>query len=145
MVRYATVEDLGTLYELLEALRHESLWRTLSGAGDPMYVASVLMEYLVNPKELILLADCDGEPVSLCGAELTCQRFLQTMQYLQEWALYVRPSFRGLGYGTALWQEAEQWGQARGALGSVRGKILKGHMSEHYTWHHFALEGVGHG
>ena len=145
MVRRATIEDLWILCDLLEALRQESLWRTLSGAGDRLYAASVLMEYLVNPNELILLAECDGEPIGLCGAEVTAQRFLPNMQYLQEWALYVRPAYRGLGYGRALWQEATRWGQAQGAIGSVRGKIIKGRAIEHYIWHSFVTEGVVHG
>jgi len=142
-IRLATMEELLTVYDLLNALRKESIWGTVPVEPILPYVHSQLLTILHDPRQHLTVADLDGELVGVCGVELSSHRFLPGLIYLQEWALYIKPRCRSLGIGKALWREALQWGKAQGAYGAVYGRVHAKHshtMVEEVIWRVFVKE-----
>ena len=123
MIRPATAPDLLQVYELLEALRQESIWGTIPVSPVQAYVHAKLLTILHDPMCHLSVAVGDEAVIGVCGVELCTHRFLPGLLYLAEWALYVLPRYRNYGVGKVLWHDALRWGQAQGAYGACYGRI----------------------
>jgi GNAT superfamily N-acetyltransferase len=123
LIRNATMGDLPQVYDLLNALRQESIWGTIPIAPIEAYVHVQLLNILHDAKQRLVVADRDTEIVGVCGVELASHRFLPGLTYLQEWALYVLPRYRNLGIGKLLWGDVLRWGKASGAYGACYGRV----------------------
>lgn len=125
LIRPATMEDLLPVYDLLNALRLESIWGAIPVEPIQPYVHAKLLSVIHDPNQRLVVADRDGEIVGACGVEMAAHRFLPGLTYLAEWAFYVLPRYRGLGVGKMLWNDVLHWGKAQGAYGACYGKITK--------------------
>ena len=125
VIRPATISDLVQVYDMLNALRQESIWGGIPVEPVQAYVHVQLVNILQNPNQRLIVADREGEIVGLCGVEMATHRFLPGLTYLAEWAFYVLPRYRGFGVGKMLWNDVLHWGKAQGAYGACYGKITK--------------------
>jgi len=121
-IRLANVEDLGVVAELIVALRQETIWKTVAFTPDVLEIEYGLLIALCQPQHRLWVAEDDGAIIGMCGVEVTTQRFIPTVPYLQEWALWVAPSHRRTGLAGQLWRRACRWGKEVGAHGAVRGR-----------------------
>lgn len=134
------------VYDLLNDLRQESIWGSIPIQPIQPYVVSQLLTVLHDPKQILLIADHgDGEFGAVCWAQIVSHDLMPGLTYLHEKALYVRPQYRGLGFGKAIWREAVRWGKEQDAYGYVYGKITMKRsktMVEEVIWHVYEREAV---
>ena len=130
LIRRATITDLPQVYDLLDALRKESIWGTLPIEPVEPYVHSRLMIAIHDPKQCVMVAESEsnfpvqhGHLVGVCRGSLQEHEYLPGLTYLAERDFYVVPTMRGLGIGKALWNDVLTWGKAQGAYGACHGKI----------------------
>ena len=82
----------------------------------------------------------DNKLVGFAGAVMITHRFMPTALVMQEWALYLMPRYRGIGYGKELWNDLVRWAHDHGAYGAVYGKMrgmADGRVKEELIWRLF--------
>ena len=125
LVRPATIEDMSQVYDLLNALRMESIWATIPVTPIQPYVNAHLLMILHDPEQRLVVADREGELVGICRGTISSHEYLPGLRYLAERDLYVLPRYRGFVVGKALWGDLLAWGKAQGAYGACYGKITR--------------------
>jgi GNAT superfamily N-acetyltransferase len=121
-IRLATPMDLVDVAQCIAQMREETIWKMIPLTLNLQHIEYWLVRALVQPQHRLWVAEHEGHLVGLCGVELTTQRFIPDVPYVQEWALWVAPLHRGNGVAKQLWRTACRWGARVGARGSVRGK-----------------------
>ena len=145
LIRPAQIADMLVVFELGTRLRRESMWSLVPVEASAAYAHVQLLNILGNPQERLIVAEDEGVVVGFAGAVLITHRFIPNAPVMQEWALYLLPRYRGLGYGKALWGNLVMWAKASGAYGAVYGRIRHlrtGRCVEELVWRMFEMEQV---
>jgi GNAT superfamily N-acetyltransferase len=124
MIRLATPMDLVDVAQMLIAMREETVWKSIPFTPDALAIEYELLTMLLQPQHRLWVVEEEEGVVGFCGVELLTQRFIPEIPYIQDWGLWVKPTYRGTGLGVSLWQKACAWGQSVGAQGAARGRPL---------------------
>ena len=123
VIRAAGIADLVQVYDLLNALRLESIWATIPIEPSQPYVHVQLLNILHDASRRMVVADRNGEIVGVCHGAIAEHEYLPGLTYVIERDFYVLPRYRHLGIGKQLWNDVLQWGKAHGAYGGFYGRI----------------------
>lgn len=134
-IREANLGDLHYVVMQIIALRDETIWKQTGVILSYDHIQAWLMAALLQPQHRCWVADDEGLLVGVCGVEITTQRFIPQLPYLQEWAMRVHPDYRKNGVATKLWKAACEWGARQGAHGAVRG--IPTHSGERMTFRYW--------
>ena len=143
VIRPAIIKDLAAIFAMGQALRQESMWGMIPIEPNESYAHVQLLTILQNPKERLVVAVDDEKIVGFAGGLLITHRFMPNAPVMQEWALYLMPRYRGIGYGKALWGDLVKWAHDVGAYGAVYGRIRHAHdgrAQEELVWRIFDRE-----
>jgi GNAT superfamily N-acetyltransferase len=121
VIREATLGDLHGVVMLILGMKQETPWKAVAFVPNYDHVQAKVLSYLQQPQHRCWVADDRGILAGMCGVEILTHRFVPDVPYMQEWALTVRPEYRGTGLANRLWRTATEWGARMGAMGRVRG------------------------
>ena len=122
------MDDIPQCVAMIRALRQATFWQHLD--ADSEFLGLYLAHKLLTAAHCCLyVAEQDGQLVGLCGGEISRHFLAPHVPVLSEWAWWVEPNHRTGSAGARLWLTVCAWARERGAVASMRTRVLSAEKS----------------